>query len=477
MHGGRLQRSAVKASYARNTRGASWGAHGTYLAREGAQREGTKGRGFDAEHTNVDLTATLREWQQAGDCRLWKFIVSPEHGRRLDLHAHTRALVSQMERDLGTALQWAAIDHHNTDNAHVHLLVRGRDAEGRSLEIAPAYLKTGLRVRSQELATAVLGLRLDREILATRAQSVERTQFTEIDRALFRRANEHGLVTYEGPRPKGRHSQALRLQELGRLQFLERLGLAEKVGARTWRLGSTMERALRQAQLAGYIIKSRARHLAHLSDPRLPLVVTTLEAGTSVAGRVVGTGLADELHDRRYLLIEGRDGRLHYMIQPPAVEHARGAGRVRIGDVVTLTGHVAERGGRQMVETRVHVQPAKTGPTGRPTERSRSRPELAALPSLKQVERSLGRPIGPVPPIDGLIYRGQLVAYAHGRDNERYAVVDTGPELVAVRTEYADVVAGRAVRATAHEVEEDPHRRLIWRLGDDERQQQRERGL
>ena len=98
----RWQRSTVKASYSRNGRSASWAAHGTYLAREGAQREGGKGRGFNAEREGIDLTATLRGWQRAGDARLWKFIVSPEHADRLDLKAHARALVSQMERDLET---------------------------------------------------------------------------------------------------------------------------------------------------------------------------------------------------------------------------------------------------------------------------------------------------------------------------------------------------------------------------------------
>ena len=88
------------------------------MAREGAQREG------------IDLTATLRGWQRAGDARLWKFIVSPEHADRLDLKAHARALVSQMERDLETRLEWVTIDHYNTDNrtwigSHGHLSVVG----------------------------------------------------------------------------------------------------------------------------------------------------------------------------------------------------------------------------------------------------------------------------------------------------------------------------------------------------------------
>src|SRR5438067_13807120 len=131
----RWQRSTVKASYSRNGRSASWAAHGTYLAREGAQRGGGKGRGFSAEQEGLNLPATLRSWQRAGDERLWKFIVSPEHAERLDFKVHTRALVSPMERALGTGLEWAAIDHYNTDNPHVHLLIRGRDARGQGLRI------------------------------------------------------------------------------------------------------------------------------------------------------------------------------------------------------------------------------------------------------------------------------------------------------------------------------------------------------
>jgi type IV secretory pathway VirD2 relaxase len=30
------------------------------------------------------------------------------------------------ERDLGTELDWVAIDHWSTDNPHVHVLIRGR---------------------------------------------------------------------------------------------------------------------------------------------------------------------------------------------------------------------------------------------------------------------------------------------------------------------------------------------------------------
>jgi type IV secretory pathway VirD2 relaxase len=430
----------------------------------------------------VDIASTLGAWQGAGDARLWKAIVSPEQATRLDLRAHARALVAQMKQDLGTALEWVAIDHHDTDNPHVHLLIRGRDDGGRPLAIDPTYVQRGIRERSAELATRVLGFRSEHDILVSREQAVERAQFTELDRRLLTIAGDQRRVRYTGRPPRDRRRRAQRTLEMRRLDFLVTLGVAERTGAGAWELSPDLERTLRQAQLAGDILKSRARHQAHVSDPRIPLVVTRIEAGTRLAGRVVGTGLADELRDRRYLLLEGSDRRLHYIVQTPEMHAARHNPPLRPGDRIVLSGHGIERGGRQIMKTRVSVQaaknePAKTGPTGRPTERARPALEPGALPSLKQVERTVGRVVAVAPPIGGLIYRGRFVGYARGRDNQRHAVIETGRELVAVPTEHAELVAGRDVRATSHEVEEDRRRRLIWRLGADEREQRRERTL
>ena len=161
----------------------------------------------------------------------------------------------------------------------------------------------------------MLGLRTDHEILASRARVVERAQFTELDCRLLARADAQGHVSYAGPFLRDRRRLAERSQELRRLEMLVSLGLARRIGAGRWALSRELEPTLRQCQLAGDIMKSRARHQAHLSDPRLPLVVTRIEAGTLLAGRVIGTGLADELRDRRYLLLEGTDRRLHYILQ------------------------------------------------------------------------------------------------------------------------------------------------------------------
>src|SRR3546814_4348438 len=69
-----------------------------------------------------------------------------------------------MEADLGTPLDWVAVDHWNTDNPHTHLIVRGRDDTGKDLIIAGDYIAHGFRHRAAELATEWLGPRTELEI-------------------------------------------------------------------------------------------------------------------------------------------------------------------------------------------------------------------------------------------------------------------------------------------------------------------------
>jgi type IV secretory pathway VirD2 relaxase len=217
----------------------------------------TKGLGFDAERENIDMLATVREWEKSDEL-MWRFIVSPEDSDRLDLREHVRELVSQMERDLGTKLDWVAIDHHNTDDKHVHLLVRGVRENGRALEINREYLRSGVRIRSQEIATRQLGPRLEPEMLRSRERVIKREQWTEIDRTLQRKADRNGLVTYDQFQPHNESSRIRAEQEIDRLQFLSALGLASRVDERSWQLAPNHERELRNRQISKDVIKSRA---------------------------------------------------------------------------------------------------------------------------------------------------------------------------------------------------------------------------
>lgn len=223
--GARQQRSVVKVQYVANGTPGGWRAHGRYLAREGAQREGEKGLGFDAGSTQVEIDRCLDGWQQAHDPRLWKMILSPERGDALDLVEHTRRVLDAMERDRGTRLEWVAVDHRNTAHPHVHVAIRGRDEAGRPLLLDREYVKHGLRARSRELATQALGYRTEADRFQAREQSLEVRRFSELDAVLEQRTGPGRLVSFEDPVPASERATVLRLQLIGRLQ-----GLGLRVG-------------------------------------------------------------------------------------------------------------------------------------------------------------------------------------------------------------------------------------------------------
>jgi type IV secretory pathway VirD2 relaxase len=265
------RRCVVKASFSRNRRSGAWAAHARYLSRPGAQQEMAKGLGFDADREDIDMLATVRDWEKSDEL-MWRFIVSPEDADRLNLRNHVRELVGQMERDLDTKLDWVAIDHHNTDDAHVHLLVRGVRENDRPLEINREYLRSGLRIRSQEIATRELGPRLEPEMLRSRERAVRREQWTEIDRALQRKADANGLVTYDQFQPRSEGARIRAEQEIDRLQYLSSLGLARRVDERSWELAQNHERDLREKQVSKDAIKSRAHSRQRAIDTEMDRV-------------------------------------------------------------------------------------------------------------------------------------------------------------------------------------------------------------
>jgi type IV secretory pathway VirD2 relaxase len=121
------QRCAVRVLYSKNTSKGQWRAHGCYVARESATHDGDPASGgFSTSQEGIDIAIRLEEWQKASEERMWKLIVSPEFGDRVDLKRLTRDLMSEMQTDLATPLEWIAVAHYNTEHPHVHISLRCR---------------------------------------------------------------------------------------------------------------------------------------------------------------------------------------------------------------------------------------------------------------------------------------------------------------------------------------------------------------
>ncbi|MCD6040237.1 MAG: hypothetical protein K0S27_1637 [Gammaproteobacteria bacterium] len=196
------------------------------------------------------------------------------------------------------------------------------------------YLSHGIRHRSQELATLKLGLRLNHERVQARQRQLEYEYITELDRSLRYKA-VNSIVNFSQPVVGDSAARALRLLEIGRLKCLEGHGLAEKVGKKMWRLSDKLEPTLREMQLSHDIIKSRARHHIQTLTHDIP-TPTQIQERQALTGKVVGMGLENEWQDKRYLLLEGTDGKVHYIQATPSIVKARDNFEFANGHVITL---------------------------------------------------------------------------------------------------------------------------------------------
>lgn len=284
-------------------------AHLCYIQRDGVTREGQPGELYSADRDTADGKAFLE--RSAGDRHQFRIIVSPEDGDQYqNLKPFVRRLMAQMEQDLGTKLEWVAVDHFNTGHPHTHIVVRGVNDRGNDLVIAPEYISHGARHRAIDLVKLDLGPRSDLEIEQRLRSDVNEERLTMIDRRLIRDMGEGRLVSASDHDP---FQQSLRVD---RLQKLGRMGLATYIGGDSWRLEPDLANILRRIGERGDIIRTMQRELTarNLERPPADRVIydPTAEGAAPIIGRVVMRGIADEYNDRHYLLVDGIDGRTHY---------------------------------------------------------------------------------------------------------------------------------------------------------------------
>ncbi len=284
-------------------------AHLRYVQRDGVTREGEPGSLYDREHDRADGKSFIERAE--GDRHQFRFIVSPEDGDKYqDLKPFVRRLMARVEKDLDTRLDWVAADHYNTGHPHSHIIVRGEDETGKDLIIAREYITHGMRERAAEIVSLDLGPRSDLEILDRLRNEMEQDRFTAIDRDLLRTMDaERTVSALSSDSPQ----QSLRA---GRLQKLGRLALATEIEPGRWQLSGNLQATLRQMGERGDIIRTMQHDLARERSGRASADYAIYDAANLETGRLVGRVVAQgisELHDRRYLIVDGTDGRAHYV--------------------------------------------------------------------------------------------------------------------------------------------------------------------
>ncbi len=322
------RRCVVKASYVRLAGGGAKAArtHLAYIERDGVEQDGSQGRLFDAEGEvrREEFGAPIK-----GEERQFRFIIAPEDGDELDLRDYTRRLVDRMEKDLGRDLRWAAVCHYDTDNPHVHLVVRGVDLQERDVRIDRTYLSESLRLRAQELATNELGPRSELDVRRQLDREISQERLTTIDRRLAALVSPDltvRMVDIAGAADSGKLSRS---HAVARLGVLERMELAERVTTTTWRLDEGWQGTLKTLGERGDIIKRM-----HEALPERAADYRIFDSGSRapVEGVVRHKGLHDEQTGAPFLIVETPRKEAHYV----RVDRAD-AEQLRVGERVRIT--------------------------------------------------------------------------------------------------------------------------------------------
>jgi type IV secretory pathway VirD2 relaxase len=329
-------------------------AHLRYIQRDGTSRDGEHGQLYSAGEDRADGDAFLDRGKD--DRHQFRFIVSPEDAADLaDLKGYTRELMAQVEADLGTQLDWVAVNHHNTGHPHVHVIVNGRDALGEDLVINGDYLAGGIRERASELATLELGPVTEIEQRRKLMAEIDQDRLTRIDRAMIVEADARLIdLRHEPDDLRGQSDRTMRLRRLGKLGDM---GLATEHTPGVWELSERLEPTLREMGERGDIIRTMQTALRAEGVERDPMSFEIHDAAPAalIVGRVIDKHLSDELGESLTLVVDGIDGRTHHIssVDPARVEDARIGSVIEIGPTDSA-GRPSDRAIAGMVEDGIY---------------------------------------------------------------------------------------------------------------------------
>src|SRR6266545_4911550 len=409
-------------------------AHLRYLERDGVTRDGERGQVYSAERDVEDGRAFLDRGRD--DRHQFRFIVSAEDGAELaDPRETTRDLMQQTEADLGTKLDWIAVDHHNTGHPHTHIIVRGITEDGKTLNIAGDYIAYGIRERASEVVTRELGRQTELEVTKQLEREVDADRFTRLDRMLI--AEQQGkeftdLRPDQDMRDTFRQNRALLIE---RARKLERMGLATEIETGKWIVSPKAEPVLRELGERGDIIKTMHRALERegLAEHRRPAryVLHRENATERIVGRVLDKGLGgDEMGERVRLVIDGVDGRVHHIEMDAARAEDVGRGMIVVAGSAPPGPRAADRnimdvaGNEGVYRPSQHLERARTA-----IDRIGGDPEAFVRSHVRRLEAL--RRAGHAERIDAdhwrvpadLAERGQAYDLARDRANIRISIL------------------------------------------------------
>jgi type IV secretory pathway VirD2 relaxase len=305
------RRVIVKASYIQSSNEKARARirhHLTYVGRSTLDDQKNSPELYSADDKSIAIKDKIDDFDSAP--HMFNIIVSPEDGEKLNLKEFTRDFIGTVEKDLHTKLDWVAGNHYDTNDPHVHILIKGIDDSGNKLLMTRDYISRGLRARACQIANSKLGLRSHEEIVESLELKITSTKKCELDDIIVRNCKDHRIDL------KTLNSDASddlpRSLFERRLQFLEDKGIARRLDAQTWRLSESLHADLRNLDKTSLAIQRISGGMIGGKQACEIVSVKNL-SDRFINGHVVERGYVEDHSNKEFLLVKSKDKKLIYV--------------------------------------------------------------------------------------------------------------------------------------------------------------------
>lgn len=282
---------------------------------------------YGADDKLINVKDLINDFEKSP--HVFSIIVSPEDASELDLKEFTRNFISVLEKDLNNKLDWVAGNHYDTNDPHVHLLIKGTDEAGNRLLMKRDYISNGLRARAGQVVTNKLGLRSFEEVVNSVERRVLSTKRCELDDIILKQRVE-GTFDLSNLKQSDGHElpQSLFVK---RLEFLESKELAKKVSTTCWRIEDKLSEKLQQLDRANTIISKLSDGLK-VENQDCEVISAKNITDRVIKGYVVERGYVEDGDSKEYLLIKSKEEKFLYVELEKHSEKAK----TQVGEFVRI---------------------------------------------------------------------------------------------------------------------------------------------
>jgi hypothetical protein len=296
-----------------------------YLVREGTERDGSRAKLYGTD---------LEEYRKNMDAKNFRIFLSPQSDKT-DLKTMAEKFVKKLELQTGYKLYWEAANHYNTAHPHVHLLINGKDQNGKEVVFPRDVVRTFMRETARDICTAMNGPRTSAELSVEREKELEAPRYTRVDEKIKELCGGTFRVKADG-KEKDRERILARLENLRKMKLC-----VFKDGG--YRLAPKWEEDLKANGRYNTFLK--ARDALRYSAPASLKVFSGEQGGiTGLVSKVYRTD--GDASDNHAVILEGLDGKAYFvpLFKKPEIKDGDSKSALREGELVTIKTNENQRG-------------------------------------------------------------------------------------------------------------------------------------